>query len=173
MTTVLALIRHDKVAMGSDGQMTLGDTIFKHKTKKVRRIYNGQVLAGFAGSTADAIALLERFEKKLQEFSGNLLKASVELAKEWRTDRALRQLQAMLIVANKNQILVISGNGDVIQPDDNIAAIGSGGPIALAVAKALYKHTNLTADQIVKEAIEISGEISIYSNQDVYVETIE
>ncbi len=158
--------------MASDGQMTLGDTIFKHNTKKVRKIYNGQVLAGFAGSTADSMALLERFERKLQEHSGNLVRSAVELAKEWRTDRVLRQLQAMLIVANKSQILVISGNGDVIQPDENIAAIGSGGPIALAVAKALYKHTNLSAEEIAKEAIEISGEISIYSNKEVHIEII-
>ncbi|MEM4326319.1 MAG: ATP-dependent protease subunit HslV [Candidatus Pacearchaeota archaeon] len=172
MTTVLALIRYDKVVIASDGQMTLGDTIFKHNTKKVRKIYNGQVLAGFAGSTADSMALLEKFEKKLQEHSGNLIRSAVELAKEWRTDKVLRQLQAMLLVANKNQILVISGNGDVIQPDDNIAAIGSGGPIALAVAKTLCKHTKLSAEEIAKEAIEISGEISIYSNKTVHIETI-
>ncbi len=158
--------------MGSDGQMTLGDTVFKNNTKKVRRIYNGKVLAGFAGATADSMALLERFEKKLQEFSGNLVRASIELAKEWRTDRALRQLQSMILAADKENILIISGNGDVIQPDDKVAAIGSGGPIALAVAKALIKYTDLEPEEIVKESISLAGQISIYSNENIFIEVI-
>ncbi len=159
--------------MACDGQMTLGDTVFKKTTKKIRRIFNGNVLVGFAGSTADAMALLERFERKLQEFGGNITRASVELAKEWRMDKALRQLSAMLLVADKQNILVISGNGDVIVPDDHVAAIGSGGPIALAVAKALLKHSNLPPEEIAKEAVKLSGEISIYSNENIYVEVLE
>ena len=153
--------------------MTLGDTIFKQKTRKVRRLYDGRVLAGFAGATADAVALLDRFEGKLKEFGGNLIKSAVELAKEWRMDKALRQLSAMLLVADKNTILVISGSGDVIQPDEPVAAIGSGGPIALAVARALMKHSELAPEEIVKEAIKLAGEISIYSNQEVIIEKIE
>jgi ATP-dependent HslUV protease subunit HslV len=145
----------------------------KKQQKKIRRIFNGNVLVGFAGSTADAMALLERFERKLQEFGGNITRASVELAKEWRMDKALRQLSAMLLVADKQNILVISGNGDVIVPDDNVAAIGSGGPIALAVAKALLKHSNLPPEEIAKEAVKLSGEISIYSNENIYVEVLE
>ncbi len=153
--------------------MTLGDTIFKRRTRKVRRLYDGRVLAGFAGATADAVALLDRFEGKLKEFGGNLIKSAVELAKEWRMDKALRQLSAMLLVADKNTILVISGSGDVIQPDEPVAAIGSGGPIALAVARALMKHSQLTPEEIVEEAIKLAGEISIYSNQEVIIEKIE
>ena len=173
MTTVIAIYRDGKVVMASDGQMTLGDIIFKHSTRKVRKIYNNTVLVGFAGSTADSMALLERFEKKLQEFGGNLLKSAIELAKDWRTDRALRQLSSMLLVADKQNILIISGNGDVISPDDNVAAIGSGGPIALAVAKALLKHTSLPPEEIAKEAIKLSGEISIYSNENIFIEVLE
>jgi ATP-dependent HslUV protease subunit HslV len=159
--------------MACDGQMTLGDTIFKRTTKKIRRVFNGNVLVGFAGATADAMALLERFERKLQEFGGNITRASIELAKEWRMDRALRQLSAMLLVADKQNILVISGNGDVIVPDDNVAAIGSGGPIALAVAKALLKHSNLPPEEIAKEAVKLSAEISIYSNENIFIEVLE
>jgi ATP-dependent HslUV protease subunit HslV len=153
--------------------MTLGDTIFKRTTKKIRRVFNGNVLVGFAGATADAMALLERFERKLQEFGGNITRASIELAKEWRMDRVLRQLSAMLLVADKQNILVISGNGDVIVPDDNVAAIGSGGPIALAVAKALLKHSNLSPEEIAKEAVKLSSEISIYSNENIFIEVLE
>ncbi|MDT7907082.1 MAG: ATP-dependent protease subunit HslV [Candidatus Calescibacterium sp.] len=173
MTTVIALFKDGKVVMACDGQMTLGDTIFKRTTKKIRRVFNGNVLVGFAGATADAMALLERFERKLQEFGGNITRASIELAKEWRMDRALRQLSAMLLVADKQNILVISGNGDVIVPDDNVAAIGSGGPIALAVAKALLKHSNLPPEEIAKEAVKLSAEISIYSNENIFIEVLE
>ncbi len=158
--------------MASDGQMTLGDIVFKKNAKKVRKIYGGNILAGFSGATADALALVERFEGKLKEFGGNLFRAAVELAKDWRMDRALRQLSAMLLVADKENILVISGNGDVVQPDEPVAAIGSGGPVSLAVAKALIKYTDLPPEEIAKEAIILSGEISIYSNTEICMEVL-
>lgn len=171
-TTVIGVIRDGKAALGSDGQVTLGNTVMKHNAKKVRKIYNNKILAGFAGSAADAFALLQRFEEKVVEARGNLQKASIELAKDWRTDRYLRRLEAMLAVMNDQEILLISGTGDVIEPDDNIVAIGSGGPYALAAAKALMKHSNLSAKEIVQEALEIAGNICIYTNNSISIEEL-
>ncbi len=155
-----------------DGQVTLGDSVVKHTARKTRRLFSDKVLAGFAGSTADAISLFERFEGKLQEHHGNLQKASVELAKEWRKDRALRHLAAMLIVADTKSTFVLSGNGDVIEPDDGICAIGSGGPFALSAARALAKHTKLGAKEIAQEAMRIASEICIFTNSNFTLEEL-
>jgi len=171
-TTVVCIRKDGKVTMAADGQVTLGETVIKQTARKTRRLYNGQVLAGFAGSTADAFALFTRFEGKLEEYRGNLSRAAVELAKDWRTDRALRHLQALLIVADKDITLLLSGNGDLIEPDDGIAAVGSGGPYAAAAAKALLKHSNLSAKEIATEAIIIAGEICIYTNLSITVEEL-
>jgi ATP-dependent HslUV protease, peptidase subunit HslV len=171
-TTVICVRKDGKVALAGDGQVTLGETVIKQGAKKVRRLYNGQVIAGFAGSTADAFALFSRFESKLEEFRGNLSRAAVELAKEWRTDRALRHLQALLVVANKESTFLLSGNGDLIEPDDGIASIGSGGPLALAAAKALLKHSSLSAREIVEEALGIVGNICIFTNLSISVEEL-
>ncbi len=171
-TTVIGILKDGKAALGSDGQVTLGNTVMKHSAKKVRKLYNGQILAGFAGSAADAFALLQRFEDKLESNRGNLQRASIELAKDWRTDRYLRHLEAMLAVMNNKEILLISGTGDVIEPDDNIIAIGSGGPYALAAARAMAKHTNLEAKIIVEESLKIAGEICIYTNSNITVEVL-
>ncbi len=171
-TTVIGVLRDGKAAMGSDGQVTLGNTVMKHSAKKVRKLYNGQILAGFAGSAADAFALLQRFEDKLESNRGNLQRASIELAKDWRMDRYLRHLEAMLAVMNNKEILLISGTGDVIEPDDNIIAIGSGGPYALAAARAMAKHTELESKTIVDEALKIAGEICIYTNSNITVEEL-
>ena len=171
-TTVVCIRKDGKVTMAADGQVTLGETVIKQSARKTRRLYNGQVLAGFAGSTADAFALFTRFEGKLEEYRGNLSRAAVELAKDWRTDRALRHLQALLIVADKDITLLLSGNGDLIEPDDGIAAVGSGGPYAAAAAKALLKHSNLSAKEIATEAIIIAGEICIYTNLSITVEEL-
>jgi ATP-dependent HslUV protease subunit HslV len=171
-TTVIGVLRDGKAALGSDGQVTLGNTVMKHSAKKVRKLYNGQILAGFAGSAADAFALLQRFEDKLESNRGNLQRASIELAKDWRMDRYLRHLEAMLAVMNNKEILLISGTGDVIEPDDNIIAIGSGGPYALSAARALAKHTDLEAKIIVEEALKIAGEICIYTNSNITVEVL-
>jgi ATP-dependent HslUV protease subunit HslV len=171
-TTVVCIRKDGKVTMAADGQVTLGETIIKQTARKTRRLYNGQVLAGFAGSTADAFALFTRFEGKLEEYRGNLSRAAVELAKDWRTDRALRHLQALLIVADKDTTLLLSGNGDLIEPDDGIAAVGSGGPYAAAAAKALFKHSNLSAKEIATEALTIAGEICIYTNLSITVEEL-
>ena len=171
-TTILALKRDGHAAIAGDGQVTLGNTVMKHQAKKVRRLYNGQVLAGFAGSVADAFTLFQKFEGKLEEYRGNLQRAAVELAKDWRMDKMLRRLEAMLIVLDSNHILVVSGNGEVIEPDDGIAAIGSGGPYALAAARALVAHTNLSARDIASEAMKIAAEICIYTNQNVTVEEL-
>ena len=171
-TTVICVRKDGKVAMAGDGQVTLGETVIKQGAKKIRRLYNGQVIAGFAGSTADAFALFSRFESKLEEFRGNLSRAAVELAKEWRTDRALRHLQALLFVANKESTFLLSGNGDLIEPDDGIASIGSGGPLALAAAKALLKHSSLSAREIVEEALGIVGNICIFTNLSISVEEL-
>jgi ATP-dependent HslUV protease, peptidase subunit HslV len=171
-TTVICVRKDGKVALAGDGQVTLGETVIKQGAKKVRRLYNGQVIAGFAGSTADAFALFSRFESKLEEFRGNLPRAAVELAKEWRTDRALRHLQALLVVANKENTFLLSGTGDLIEPDDGIASIGSGGPLALAAAKALLKHSNLSAREIVEEALGIVGNICIFTNLSISVEEL-
>ena len=171
-TTVLCVRKENKVVLVADGQVTMGDHIMKHSARKSRRLYSDKVIAGFAGSTADAISLFERFEGKLQEFSGNLQKAAVELAKDWRKDRALRHLEALLIVADTKSTLILSGNGDVIEPDDGIVAIGSGGPHALAAARALAKHTSLAAKEIVHEAMMLAGEICIFTNDQILVEEL-
>jgi len=158
--------------MAGDGQVTLGNTVMKHGARKIRRMYEGRILAGFAGSTADAFTLFEKFEAKVQEFHGNLPKAAVALAKDWRTDQILRKLEALLIVADGNTTLVLSGAGDVIEPDDGIAAIGSGGSFALAAARAMTRHADLPADKIATEALRIAGEICIYTNDHISSESL-
>src|ERR671934_2001202 len=160
-TTILCVRRKGKVAIGSDGQVTLGETVIKHGAKKIRRLYNEKILAGFAGSSADSFALFARFEAKLEQFHGNLSRAAVELAKDWRTDRALRHLEAVMIVADDKITFLIAGNGDLIEPDDGIVGIGSGGAFALAAARALSKHTDLSARQIAQESMEIAAKICI------------
>ncbi|MBK9247348.1 MAG: ATP-dependent protease subunit HslV [Ignavibacteria bacterium] len=171
-TTVVGVLRDGKAALGADGQVSLGNTIMKHSAKKVRRVYNNSVLVGFAGATADAFTLLQRFEEKLEQHRGNLERSSIELAKDWRTDRYLRRLEAMLVVANSSKILIISGTGDVIEPDDNIVAIGSGGMYALSAARALYSHTEMTAKEIVEKSLAIAGEICIYTNHNLTIEEL-
>ena len=171
-TTILALRKGADVAIGGDGQVTLGNVVAKHDAVKIRKVGGGKVLVGFAGSAADAFALLERFEKKLAEHPDNVRRASIELAKDWRTDRVLRRLEAMLAVADRTTSLIISGAGDVIEPSDGIVAIGSGGPYALAAAKALLAHSTLSAKEIVETALKIAGEICIYTNTQVKVETL-
>lgn len=171
-TTIVAVKKENSVAIAGDGQVTFGDTVFKGKAKKIRKIKEYNVLTGFAGGAADAFALFEKFEEHLEAYKGNLKKASVELAKEWRSDKALRVLDAMLIVADKNNILVLSGNGDIIEPDDGIVAIGSGGSYAYAAGKALLTHTEMTADEIAKEALNIASSICIYTNSNISVEKI-
>ena len=172
-TTILAIVNEKGAAIAGDGQVTFGqNTIMKHHAKKIRKIYNGNVLAGFAGSVADAITLFEKFEGKLEETHGSLIKAAVELAKEWRTDKMLRKLEALLIAADKEHILIISGNGEVIEPDDGIAAIGSGGSYALAAARALNRYTDLPADKIVEESLRIASDICIYTNNYISVEAL-
>jgi ATP-dependent HslUV protease, peptidase subunit HslV len=172
-TTVLCVRRDGKVVMAGDGQVTLGNEVIKGSAKKLRRLYNDKVLAGFAGSTADAFALFSRFESKLEQFNGNLPRAVVELAKEWRTDRVLRHLEALLLVADKTTTYLVSGNGDVIEPDEGIAAIGSGGPFALSAATALLRATKLSARHIAEQAMAIAGRICIYTNDNVTYEEIE
>ncbi len=173
-TTILAVRHNGRVALGGDGQVTLGSTIMKGDAHKIRRLYNDQVMVGFAGAAADAFALLERFEAKLKDYQGSVPRASTELAKDWRTDRILRRLEAMIIAADRNSLLVLSGTGDVIQPTDGIVAIGSGGSYALAAARAMAKYSNeLNAAQIVRNALEIAGEICIYSNQQIEVQELE
>jgi len=172
-TTIVAVKYKDKVALAGDGQVTLGNTIMKAGARKVRRLYHNQVIAGFAGTSADAFTLFEKFEVKLEEFHGNLERAAVEMAKDWRTDKVLRKLEALLIVANNEKILVISGTGDIIEPDDDITAIGSGGPYARAAARALVKHaTDLSVREIVSESLKIASEICIYTNGNITVEEI-
>jgi ATP-dependent HslUV protease subunit HslV len=171
-TTVLCVRKDNKVILIADGQVTMGDHVMKHTARKTRRLYSDKVVAGFAGSTADAITLFERFEAKLQEFSGNLQKAAVELAKDWRKDRALRHLEALLIVADGKATFILSGNGDVIEPDDGIVAIGSGGSYALAAARALLKHSKLTAKDLAMEAMRIASEICIFTNANFTVEEL-
>ena len=171
-TTILSVRRDGQIALGGDGQVTLGATVAKHDAVKVRRLGNGKVLVGFAGSAADAFALMERFEKKLSEFPDNTRRAAIELAKEWRTDRVLRRLEAMLAVADKSVSLMISGAGDIIEPSDGVIAIGSGGPYALSAAKALLSHSALDATQIVETALKIAGEVCIYTNTNIKVETL-
>jgi ATP-dependent HslUV protease subunit HslV len=171
-TTVIGVLRGGRCAMGSDGQVTLGETVIKHTARKIRKLSDGQVLAGFAGSAADSLTLLERFEAKLSEYKGNLTRAAAELAKEWRTDRVLRRLEAMLVVADRERILLLSGSGEILEPDDGIAAVGSGAPYALAAAKALVSHTELSVAEIVRTSLEIAGRICIYSNSQITVEEL-
>ncbi len=171
-TTVLCVRRDGKVVMAGDGQVTLGDGIVKHSARKIRRLYGDKILAGFAGSTADAFSLFSRFETKLEQYQGNLGRAAVELAKDWRTDKMLRQLEALLLVADQSSTFLISGAGDVIEPDEGIAAIGSGGPYATSAARALAEHTQLSARQIAEEAMKIAGRICIYTNDVVTIEEL-
>jgi ATP-dependent HslUV protease, peptidase subunit HslV len=171
-TTILSVRRNGQVVVASDGQVTMGDTIMKSGARKVRRLYNDKVLAGFAGATADAFALFQRFETKLEQYHGQLNRAAVELAKDWRTDKMMRNLEALLVVADKESSLIVSGNGDVIEPDDGIVAIGSGGPYALSAARALARNTDLPARRIAEEAMKIAGEICIYSNSNLVIEEI-
>ena len=171
-TTILAIRHKGQVALAGDGQVTLGQTVMKHSAKKIRRLYNGKILGGFAGAAADAFTLFERFEEKLERYSGNLPKAAVELAKDWRSDRYLRRLEALLAVLDEENIFIISGTGDIIEPDDNIAAIGSGGRFALAAARSLVKHSNLSAEEIAREALTVASEICIYTNNNINVEVL-
>ena len=171
-TTIICVRRNDKVALAGDGQVTLGDTVIKHGAKKIRRLYNNKILSGFAGSSADSFALFSRFEAKLEQFHGNLSRAAVELAKDWRTDRALRHLEAVMVVADDKNSFLIAGNGDLIEPDDGLIAIGSGGPYALAAGRALLKYTNLSAKEIAEEAMRIAAKICIYTNDSVSVEEL-
>ena len=171
-TTILSVRRGGQLAVGGDGQVTLGESVIKAKARKIRRLYNEKIVAGFAGSTADALSLFSRFEQKLEEYHGNLSRAVVELAKDWRTDRALRHLEAMLLVADDKSTYLVSGNGDVIEPDDGIVAIGSGSPYALAAARALAKHTQLAPRDIVREAMTLAAELCIYTNGEILVEEL-
>lgn len=171
-TTILA-VRHDgRTAMAGDGQVTLGQTVVKHGARKIRRMYHDQVLAGFAGSTADALALFDRFEAKLEEYRGHLERSASELAKQWRTDRALRRLEAFLVVADRQGVLLLSGAGDIISPDDGVVGIGSGGPYAVAAARALLRHASLDATAVVTEAMKIAAGVCIYTNDTLTVETL-
>lgn len=172
MTTIVSVRRNNQVVLGGDGQVTLGNTVMKGNANKVRRLYNGNVIAGFAGGTADAFTLFERFEAKLEKHSGHLTRSAVELAKDWRTDRMLRRLEALLAVADKTTSLIISGNGDVIEPEDSLIAIGSGGPFAQAAARALLDHSQLSAREIVDNALNIAANICIYTNQNVTIEEL-
>jgi ATP-dependent HslUV protease subunit HslV len=171
-TTILAVRRQGKVALGGDGQVTLGNVVMKSDARKIRRLHGGKVLVGFAGASADAFALLERFEAKLKDHQGSVPRAATELAKEWRTDRALRRLEAMMIAVDRDNLLVVSGTGDVIQPSEGAAAIGSGGSYALAAARALLAHSQLEAPEIVRAALEIAGDLCIYSNRNIEVEEV-
>ena len=172
MTTIVSVRRNGQVVLGGDGQVTLGNTVMKGNAKKVRRLYNGQVIAGFAGGTADAFTLFERFEGKLEKHGGHLTRSAVELAKDWRTDRMLRRLEALLAVADETTSLVISGNGDVIEPEDSLIAIGSGGPYAQAAARALLDHSQLSAREIVDNALGIASSICIYTNNNIAIEEL-
>lgn len=171
-TTILCVRHNGSVAMAGDGQVTLNQTIMKNKATKIRRMYKDRILSGFAGASADALALFERFEQKLDEYRGNFNRAAVELAKDWRLDRKMHRLEALLLVANIDQTLLISGTGDVIEPDDGMAAIGSGGPYALAAAKGLVKVPGITAENIVKEAMKIASDLCIYTNKNITVEVL-
>jgi ATP-dependent HslUV protease subunit HslV len=172
-TTVIGVMRDGKIAMGSDGQVTMGESmVMKSNAKKVRKIYNNEILVGFAGSTADAFTLLQRFEEKVEANRGNLMKASIEMAKDWRIDKYLRKLEAMLVVMNKKEALLISGTGDVIEPEEGIVTIGSGGPYALAAAQAMLHHTKLSARDIVEESLKIAGNICIFTNTNLTIEEL-
>lgn len=171
-TTILSVRRDNKIVVAGDGQVTMGDTVMKSSARKVRRLYSDKVLAGFAGATADAFSLFQRFESKLEQYHGQLNRAAVELAKDWRTDKMMRNLEALLIVADPSATLVISGTGDVIEPDDGIVAIGSGGPYALSAARALMQHTELSAREIAEASMKIAGQICIYSNLNFVIEEL-
>jgi ATP-dependent HslUV protease subunit HslV len=171
-TTILGIRHKGQVALAGDGQVTVGNTVMKSSAQKLRRLYNNKILGGFAGAAADAFTLFERFEEKLERYSGNLPKAAVELAKDWRSDRYLRRLEALLAVLDKNNAFIISGTGEIIEPDDGIAAIGSGGPFALAAARSLVKYSNLTAEEIAREALKTASEICIYTNSNINVEVL-
>jgi ATP-dependent HslUV protease subunit HslV len=171
-TTILCVRRDGKVAIGGDGQVTFGNTVLKHNAKKIRRLYNDKVVAGFAGATADAFTLFEKFEGKLEAYRGNLTRAAVELAKDWRTDKILRRLEALLIIADKEHTFIISGNGDVIEPEEGIAAIGSGGPFAQAAARALFDNTGLGSREIIEKAMKIAAGICIYTNENIEIEEL-
>jgi len=171
-TTILCVRRNGKVAIGGDGQVTLGNTVLKHNAKKIRKMYGDKVIAGFAGATADAFTLFEKFEGKLEAYRGNLTRAAVELAKDWRTDKMLRRLEALLIIADKDHVFIISGTGDVIEPDEGSAAIGSGGAFAQAAAKALYENTELSAREIIEKAMKIASGICIYTNENISIEEL-
>lgn len=171
-TTVLCVRRNGSVVMAADGQVTLGESVIKHSAKKIRRLYQDKILAGFAGSTADAFSLFSRFESKLEQYAGNLGRSAVELAKEWRTDKMLRNLEALLIVSDPHQTFLLSGSGDVIEPDEGIAAIGSGGSFALASARALYENTDLSARDIAEKSLRIAGQICIYTNDQITIEEL-
>ena len=173
MTTIVSVRRGDLVALGGDGQVSLGNTVMKGNARKVRRLYNNQVIAGFAGGTADAFTLFDYFENKLQKHSGHLLRSAVELAKDWRTDRTLRRLEAMLVVADKTASLIITGNGDVLEPEQGILAIGSGGNYAQAAARALYENTDLDARTIVEKSLQIAADICVFTNHTTVIETLE
>jgi ATP-dependent HslUV protease subunit HslV len=172
-TTILAVKRNGKISVAGDGQVTLDTTILKHGARKVRRLYNNEVIVGFAGATADAFTLFDRFDQKLEQYNGNLLRAAVELTKDWRTDRVLRHLEALMIAVNKDNSLIISGNGDVIEADDDVMAIGSGGPYALIAARALLRHSNLSAAEIAREAMKMTAEICIYTNDHITIEELD
>ncbi len=171
-TTIIAVRKNGKTAIAGDGQVTVGATVMKHNAKKVRKMYNDKVLAGFAGATADAFTLFEKFESKLEQYHGNLTRAAVELAKDWRTDKVLRRLEALMIVADHERSFILSGNGDVIEPESGVASIGSGGPYALAAARALLDHTKLDARTLVEEAMKIAGDICIYTNKEITIEEL-
>src|SRR4051794_1010813 len=172
-TTILAVRRGDTVTMAGDGQVTIGDVVMKHSARKIRKLHHDKVLAGFAGAVADALTLFEKFESQLERNKGNLRKSAVELTKEWRTDRYLRRLEAQLIVADPSQMLVLSGDGDVIEPDDGVVAIGSGGSYALAAARALMQHTQLSAEEVARTALEIAADICIYTNNNITLYSIK
>ena len=171
-TTIIALRHQEKVVIAGDGQITLGQTVMKQRAKKLRRMYQDQIIAGFAGATADALTLFEKLEAKLEQFNGNLTRAAVEMAKDWRTDKILRRLEALLVAADREHILILSGNGDVMEPDDGITAIGSGGPYALAAARALVQHSSLTAKEIAQEAMKIAADLCIYTNDQIMMEEL-
>jgi ATP-dependent HslUV protease subunit HslV len=171
-TTIIALRHQEKVVIAGDGQVTLGQTVMKQRAKKLRRMYQDQIIAGFAGATADALTLFEKLEAKLEQFNGNLTRAAVEMAKDWRTDKILRRLEALLVAADQEHILILSGNGDVMEPDDGITAIGSGGPYALAAARALVQYSSLTAKEIALEAMKIAAGLCIYTNDQIMMEEL-
>jgi ATP-dependent HslUV protease subunit HslV len=173
MTTILSVRREDEVVLGGDGQVSLGNTVMKGNARKVRRLYNDKVIAGFAGATADAFTLFEKFEAHLQKHSGHLTRSAVELAKEWRSDRALRKLEAILIVADETATLTITGNGDVLEPENGIVSVGSGGNYALAAAKALFENTELSAEEIVKKGLTIAGDICVFTNHNFTIKSLK